>query len=244
MTVKRKKKREYAKELKIERGVFDEYTLLHLYKLLEKTRIMAESLVKEGKESVILAGRREKNGWVAIKIYRIKACDFKSMWKYLVNDQRFIRLRRNRRFIVNTWCQREYRNLKLASTAGIDCPKPIAFNENILIMSFIGEEGIPAPMLINADIPNPKKVYERVVESMKKLAKVGLVHGDLSPYNILFMGKPFFIDFSHGTMLRNIFALELLKRDVENINSYFSKLNVPVKESNTLYEELISLIRK
>jgi len=56
--------------------------------------------------------------------------------------------------------------------------------------------------------------------------------------------ESFFIDFSHGTTSESSLAPELLKRDVKNINSYFSKLNVPVKESNTLYEELISLIRK
>lgn len=243
MVLKRKKKREYYKELKTVRGVFDERTRLVLYRLLSKLEISAESLVKEGKESVILSGLTKNKKWVAIKVYRTMACDFKNIGRYLVGDPRFAKIKKNRRFIVNLWCQREFKNLKTAHRAGINCPKSIAYKENILIMSFIGESGIPAPRLIDVIPEKPEKVYEKVLKDMKKLAKIGLIHGDLSAYNILFLDKPFFIDFSHGTTGKNPIAPELLKRDVKNINSYFSKLNVGVKDSETLYKELIELIR-
>jgi len=244
MVLKRKRKREYYKELKIVHGVFDEHTLLVLYRLLNRNKISAESLIKEGKESVILSGLTENKKWVAIKVYRTEACDFKTIWEYLVGDPRFFGINKRTRTVVNLWCQREFKNLKIAVKAGVDCPSPIAFRENVLIMSFIGEDGMAAPRLIDIIPDDPEELYKMVLENLKKLIGDGLIHGDLSAYNILLLGKPYFIDFSHGTTAKNQIAPKLLKRDVKNINSYFSKLNVPVKDSKKIYDELIKLIEK
>jgi RIO kinase 1 len=238
-----KRKRESYKEFKIFRGAFDERTLLVLYRLTNKNSISVESLVKEGKESIILSGLKEEKDWVAIKVYRTEACDFKAMWKYLIGDPRFFGLKKNRRTIVNSWCRREFKNLKIAHEANVDCPKPLCFMENVLIMSFIGKDGKVAPRLIDVYLENPEDCYEGVLENLKKLVKCGIVHGDLSAYNILLHEKPYFIDFSHATTIENPQAFELLKRDVENINVYFSKLNVPVKDSKDIFNGLIRFLK-
>jgi len=244
MVLKRKKKREYYKEFKIVRGVFDERTLLVLYRLLNRKKITVESLVKEGKESIILSGLTKDKEWVAIKVYRTEACDFKTIWKYLVGDPRFHRITKKRRTIVNLWCQREFKNLKIAQEANVNSPKPLFFDENILIMIFIGKDGIVAPRLIDIIPDKPKELYELVLKNLKNLVKAGLVHGDLSAYNILLLNEPYFIDFSHGTTLSNPLALELLKRDVKNLNSYFSKLNIPLKNPKKIYKELNQIIKE
>ena len=246
MVLKRKRKREYYKEFKIVHGVFDEHTLLILYKLLNETKITAESLIKEGKESVILSGLTPEKKWVAIKVYRTEGCDFKKMWRYLIGDRRFKRLKKKKRTIVNLWCKREFRNLKTAFKAGVSCPEPITFRENVLIMSFIGhgKYGIQSLRLIDLILEDPLPVYRKIIRDLKKLVKAGIVHGDLSAYNILLWYKPYFIDFSHGTTIDNQIALELLKRDLKNINSYFSKLNLHLKQPEMLYGELKAVIKK
>jgi len=244
MVLKRKRKREYYKEFKIFHGVFDERTLLTLYKLLNKTKITAESLIKEGKESVILSGLTPEKKWVAIKVYRTEACEFKKIWRYLVGDPRFKSLKKRKRSIVNLWCKREFKNLKIAFKAGVNCPKPIVFRENILIMELIGEGGSPAPRLIDVILEDALPVYKDIIKDLKKLIKSGIIHGDLSAYNILLWNKPYFIDFSHGTTIDNQIALELLKRDVKNINTYFSKLNLHLKRPEKIYEELKKIIGK
>jgi len=244
MVLKRKRKREYYKEFKIVHGVFDEHTVLVLYRLLNKTKIRVESLVKEGKESVILSGLTPEKKWVAIKVYRTEGCEFKKMWKYLIGDPRFKGLKKKKRTIVNLWCKREFKNLKIAVKAGVNCPEPITSRENILIMGFIGENGIPAPRLIDVIIEDARPIYKEVIKDLKKLTKSGIVHGDLSAYNILLWDKPYFIDFSHGTIVDNEMAMELLKRDVKNINSYFSKLNLHLKPPERFYEELKGVIEK
>ena len=59
---------------------------------------------------------------------------------------------------------------------------------------------------------------------MKKLYQKGLIHGDLSQFNILnYNEDPIFIDFSQATTTEASNAEELLKRDIKNICHYFHK---------------------
>jgi len=243
MVLKRKQKREYCKDLKIVRGVFDERTLLVLYRLLNKDKISAESLIKQGKESVILSGKTKEGNLVAIKVYCVEACDFKTMWKYLIGDPRFKNIRKNRRAIVKVWCQREFKNLSMAYENGVYCPKPIDFMENVLIIDFIGDENELAPRLIDIIPEDPEELYKIILENLKKLVNAGLVHGDLSAYNILFWDKPYFIDLSHGAMIKNPLALELLRKDIKNVDAYFSKLGIKTDTEKT-YKELEQLIKE
>jgi RIO kinase 1 len=238
MVHKRKSRREYSKDLKTFRGVFDNRTLMVLYKLLEKNKIYVESMVKEGKESVVLVGSNGEGKHFAIKVFRTGASSFNAMWKYLIGDPRFQRVRKNRRHIVKEWAKREFKNTMIAFKAGVACPSPVDYSENILILDFIGKDSVPAPMMLNVDLENPGKDYEAVLKNMEKLAKTGLVHGDLSAYNILYLKKPILIDFSHGTTSKNPLFKELLMRDIKNINAYFSKL-IAVKSEEKLFNDLI-----
>jgi len=244
MALKRKQKREYYKEFKIVHGVFDERTLMTLYRLINKNGITVKSMLEEGKEAVVLSGTNRQKEWVIIKVYRVEACDFKKMWRYLVGDPRFKGISKRTQRVVKIWCQREFKNMKIAQEAGVNCPKPLAVQDNVLIMSFIGDSNILAPRLIDIIPDNPEELYKMIIENLEKLVNVGLIHGDLSAYNILLWGEPYFIDFSHGTTLKNQIALELLKRDIKNINSYFSKLNLHLKEPEEIYEELKKIIEK
>ncbi|MBU5688252.1 MAG: serine protein kinase RIO [Candidatus Aenigmarchaeota archaeon] len=236
----KKRLREDYKEFKIERGVFDNITLMTLYELMNKGYFNeVSSIVKEGKESAIFLGKGKEN--VAIKIYRTHAIDFKTMWQYLIGDPRFTKIRKNRHHIAYQWCLREYKNLVIASEAGVSCPKPIIAKNNVLVMQFVGDEK-PAPRLIDVDAS--RKDYLFILDQIKILLKADLVHGDLSAYNILYYEKPVLIDFSQATTLKNSIALELLKRDIENINSYFKKIGVKVKDSQKIYEKFLKMVKK
>jgi RIO kinase 1 len=219
-------------ELKVERKVFDQRTIFAIFKLMNKKVLKSvESLVKEGKESLVCFAKDWEGNPIALKIYRTLHCDFKRMWKYLISDPRFERIKKDRFAIVFTWAKREYKNLKKAYEKNVNCPKPFFVYENILGMEFIGKGDEPAPLLLNVELKNPKKTYEEVVENLKKLTQAKLVHSDLSPYNILyFEEKPVFIDFSQAVNNLHPLAKEFLERDCKNINDFFRKLNVEVDE--------------
>ena len=75
---------------------------------------------------------------------------------------------------------------------------------------------------------------------MKKMYNIGLVHGDLSSFNILnFNEKPVLIDFSQATLVKTPNSEELLERDVNNIVKFFKKLGVKAEIA-----EIMEKIRK
>jgi serine/threonine-protein kinase RIO1 len=82
--------------------------------------------------------------------------------------------------------------------------------------------------MIDVSLEEPEPVFDSIVESYLNLyQRGGLVHGDLSPYNILMGDKgPSMIDFSQGTVKEGPKATNLLFRDVETLAPYFVKLGI------------------
>ncbi|MCS7105877.1 MAG: serine protein kinase RIO [Candidatus Aenigmarchaeota archaeon] len=238
---------EDIKEFKIERKVFDERTLMALYRLLNKGIIKTvESVAKEGKESVVLSAKDKNNNWLALKVYRYEYCDFKSMWKYLIGDPRFFNVKKSRRAVVLNWAKREFKNLKIVYEAKVSCPKPVALEENVLVLEFIGENGKLAPRLIDVElsIEDAGYIYNFLLEELRKIVSSGLIHSDISPYNILIYEKPYLIDFSQAVPHSHPLAKEFLLRDIKNINSYFKKIGVEIEEEQKIFERLLGLMKK
>ena len=201
-------------------GVFDDLAVMALYKLLSKGIIKEiKTITKEGKESQVLIG--DDN--VAIKVYAIKASNFKKMHPYLIGDIRFKGIKKNKKSIIFAWCKKEFRNLEKARKAGVSCPKPIAFLNNVLVMEFLGKDYVPYPRLKDAKVKKDPKLFNEVIRNMRKLYKAGLVHGDLSEYNILIGDKIYIIDMSQSVLLSHPNAQKFLERDVKNVCNYFSK---------------------
>jgi len=74
---------------------------------------------------------------------------------------------------------------------------------------------VPAPRLVDVKLEDPETIYREVIENLERLVSAGLVHGDLSQFNILLHGDPVFIDFSQSIPSSHPFARELLQRDVK-----------------------------
>ena len=120
--------------------------------------------------------------------------------------------------------------------AGLAVPEPKKQLKNVLVMSYIGNEQQPAPMLKDFSLPNPKKSFKTIRKMMRDLyLEAELIHGDLSEYNILVEnGECFFIDVGQSVVLEHPLAEELLVRDVANICRYFKKLGVETEEKDIL----------
>jgi len=220
-------------EWKVYGNVFSKHSLDLLFQMSSQGHFEdLESTISVGKEANIFTAGTKSGGRIIVKIYRLENCNFGKMYEYLSRDPRYTSLNKKTRLIIFAWTQREYRNLMLAREV-IKVPKPIAFKDNILLMEFIGGE-YAAPELKDSPPKDPKKFYKKVLGNMQKLFKIGLIHGDLSPFNILNHDEePIFIDFSQSTMNTGDNARELLERDLKNIHHHFRKF-FPITEEDEL----------
>ena len=227
-----KKDREWKK---IWEKVFDHYTLGNLFKVFVKSDLEGlEYLVSLGKEAVIFKAITRKDKPVAVKIFRVETSDFKKMNEYIVGDPRFQNVPRNKRRLVEAWCKKEFKNLLIAEKARVHAPKPYSFSGNVLVMQFLGNEWA-APLIKDVEIDDPEKAFWSIVKDMKKLYKNGLVHSDISEFNILYWkGKPWLIDFAQGMLLKHPKAEEFLRRDTKNVISFFKKMGFEKDESSIM----------
>jgi len=217
-------------KFKTRHGVFDEFTNRTIFKLITEGYFQGViGPISIGKEANIFQAKSDE-GKVALKIYRLETCDFNRMYDYIKYDPRFIHLKKQRRKIIFSWCQREYRNLLKAREANVKVPVPLAFLNNVLVSEFIGDQN-PAPKLKDAIPKNKKLFFEKIVQNMKNLYKAGLVHSDLSAFNILnHKETPVIIDWSQATPLSNPNARDYIKRDVLNVVNFFKKQGLKINE--------------
>lgn len=219
-------------------GVFDGRTIQTLLKMLQNGKIASiDSVIKEGKESKVLAGHG-KNGAIAIKIYAVEAANFKRIQPYLEGDPRFKGVKSDRASIIRAWATREFKNLQRATEAGVSCPEPIAVKDNVLIISFIGELPLPAPRLTESEITDPQEVFDDIIRQMRLLwNKAGIVHGDLSAYNVLLWeGKPWLIDFSQAVVRDHPSSITFLERDIKNIVNWAKKVGAEADTEKAMAE--------
>jgi len=214
--------------------VFDKATLMTVYSLLNRGYIkQLLGVVKSGKESRIYRGVGPNGETLAVKIYLTVSAEFRrGMIPYIEGDPRFKGVKRDSKSLVYTWAQKEFKNLEKAQKAGVRVPKPIIVEKNVLIMEFIGENGATAPTPKEEQPRNPKTMYKTILSNIKRLyQKAGLVHGDLSEYNIMNdEGQPVIFDMGQSVLVEHPLAREFLLRDLRNLNSYFAKLGVDIKD--------------
>lgn len=131
-----------------------------------------------------------------------------------------------------SWLTYEYQTLESLHAGGGAVPKPIAAAENAILMSYLGDEAAAAPTLIEVrlDRDEAQPLYEEVVRNIRLMLGMGLIHGDLSAYNILYWeGAITLIDFPQVVDAhRNSDARFLLERDVTRISEYFARQGAKV----------------
>jgi RIO kinase 1 len=219
--------------------VFDQSTLMVIYHFLSKGVISEiHGVVSAGKEARVYWGKNKEDKELAVKIYLTASAEFrKGMLKYIEGDQRFKGVRRDTRSLIFTWAQKEFRNLEQATRARVRVPKPVAVRNNVLVMEFIGREGVSAPSMKEQSPSDPEKAYNLLLGYLERLyRKAELVHGDLSEYNIMmWRGRPVIFDMSQAVPTSHPMAEFLLRRDLENVNRFFNRLGVNVLSVEEAY---------
>ncbi|MCX6775731.1 MAG: serine protein kinase RIO [Candidatus Micrarchaeota archaeon] len=229
----RREDKQLKEKKKIESKVFDRYTMLILGGFLNKKIIRSVDYpIASGKEAVVFratAGEKfeGEEEHIAIKIYKIETSSFARMQTYIRGDPRFLGVGGVKRGIIFAWCRKEFRNLQICKDAEVPAPTPYFFKDNVLLMQFLGEEGIPDSLLVDVGSDNPEKDCNTLIGYVRKLYNRGFVHADISEFNILMHGDvPYLIDMGQGVLLDHPKAEEFMRRDVENILRYFRKYGI------------------
>jgi len=241
----------------------DPQTRLLLYKFVNGGVLDAiNGVISTGKEAVIMHAdggpgpERDTDEPMnvpkecAVKVFKTTLNEFKTRDKYIRDDYRFKDRfsKQNPRKVIHMWAEKELHNLAKMAKGGIRVPEIVVLKKHVLIMSFIGREGRPAPKLKDAADNMSRKdldlAYSQVVEMMEQLYSVcHLVHADLSEYNILWYEKEaWFIDVSQAVEPIHPSGLDFLLRDCTNVYNFFAKKGVECLKPHELFSKVSGLV--
>ncbi|XP_054620675.1 serine/threonine-protein kinase RIO1 isoform X2 [Dunckerocampus dactyliophorus] len=228
--------------------VLDPRTRMILFKMLSRGIISEiNGCISTGKEANVYHASTASGENRAIKIYKTSILHFKDRDKYVSGEFRFRHgyCKGNPRKMVRTWAEKEMRNLIRLQTAGILSPEPLLLRSHVLLMSFIGKDNMPAPLLKNAVLSESKarELYLQVVHNMRKMfQEARLVHADLSEFNMLYHhGDAYIIDVSQSVEHDHPQALDFLRKDCSNVNEFFVKHGVAVMTVRELFDFITDL---
>ncbi|MQL54594.1 RIO1 family regulatory kinase/ATPase [Acidianus ambivalens] len=183
--------------------------MLYVNKILNRLGL----IIGEGKESNVYYGYDFDNNTIIVKFHRVGNSSYKNARKL-----RGYRGKRSWISITLDNAKNEYIALKCLSENLAKVPKPLGYAYNAVAMEYI--EG---PSLLKAELNKPKEVLDSIIGSLRiaYLYCNKMVHGDLSPYNIIIGDNesPYIIDWPQWRQDDD----NLLNRDVNNIISFFSK---------------------
>lgn len=193
--------------------------------------------ISTGKEAVVLRGRCRQDpedptspiGDCALKVFKTTLTEFKERQQFLHGDRRFeARVgRQSARKLVKLWAEKEMANLIRMHRVGLPCPAVLAYKKHVLVMSFIGRDGIPAPKLKEMRL-SPAALDDCFAQCQQAMVTMytqcRLVHGDLSEYNMLYHdGRIWLIDVGQAVEPSHPRASAYLYRDCNNVTRFFRK---------------------
>jgi len=219
---------------KLESYVFDKRTLLLLSKMINKGILKSVDYpISTGKEANVFRASDADGNYLAVKIYKIKTAGFIKKMAYLEGDPRFKSIKNKDREIVKLFARKEFKNLQICERAKVHAPTPIYLSDDIVVMSFIGERGIPYATMDMVG-PRGEKDLDSILKDIRKMYRAGLIHADISEYNIMLGKVPYLIDFGQGVVLDHPNSGKFLERDVFNILNYFAKFGIKKDFEKTL----------
>ena len=126
------------------------------------------------------------------------------------------------------WQSAEVDALYRLAAAGVRVPKPFNFYEGVLLMELVTDaNGNAAPRLNDVELTAEQaRIYHRaLIQEVVRMLCAGIVHGDLSEFNILLsQDGPVIIDLPQAVdAAGNNQAKGMLERDVDNLASYFGR---------------------
>ncbi len=136
----------------------------------------------------------------------------------------------------SAWQRSEVDALYKLASAGVRVPQPFGFYEGVLLMELVTDEnGAAAPRLNDLELTadQARDFHARLIREVVLMLCAGIVHGDLSEFNILVdTDGPVIIDLPQAVdAAANNNASRMLERDVDNLANYFSQFAPELKDT-------------
>ncbi|MDX6327414.1 MAG: kinase 1 [Nocardioidaceae bacterium] len=151
--------------------------------------------------------------------------------------------RHGRSVAAGQWAWAEWEALKRFWSAGVPVPYPVQLDGTELLMELITVDGEAAPRLATTRPERPllESYYEQARGFLGSLARAGVAHGDLSPYNVLAAGdRLVVIDLPQVVdIVANPAGADFLLRDCRNLCTWFRRRGLDVDE-HALFAEVVA----
>jgi len=197
-----------------------------------------------GKESDVYIGLTPSNKKVTVKIHRSGRISFRQAKRkrlYLSDKRHISWLYRSRLSAKN-----EFTALKILHPFSFSVPIPVSWNRHIVVTEYY--EGIE--LFRTPHLENPRETLKKIIEEVINIYKKGkIVHGDLSEYNIILLGKNTiedkeFIIFDWPQWLHSSHPLakEYFVRDLTNVLKFFKRKYIPTLEIEHEMKNVLDMI--
>jgi len=148
-----------------------------------------------------------------------------------------------REVAAGEWAISEWSALVRCWGLGLPVPYPVQIDGTELLMEWITVDGESAPRLAQTrpDRPLLASYFEQLRDALGTLVQAGLVHGDLSPYNILAAGdRLVIIDLPQVVdLVGNASGFDFLLRDCTNVCDWFARRGLEV-DAHDLFGDLMA----
>ena len=148
-----------------------------------------------------------------------------------------------RSVLGRNWPDHELEVLGRLHRAGVNVPYPVERTTDGFLMQYVGDRTQAAPRLVQArlDRHDVQGAADQLVADLHRMMGEGLVHADLSVYNLLWWeGRLWIIDVPQAVDVgANAQAFDFLHRDLTNVGAWFASKGIPF-DADALLLDLLS----
>ncbi|MEJ7831640.1 MAG: RIO1 family regulatory kinase/ATPase [Nocardioides sp.] len=217
-------------------------------------------ILKTGKEAdVFLLERRdplEPDDGVVMAAKRYRSSEHRTFHRSAAyTEGRILRSSRDERAVrrksaygrqveAGEWAGAEWDALTRLWSLGVPVPYPVQIDGQEILMEWVTVDGETAPRLAQTrpDAALLQSYYDQLRETMAVLVQAGMVHGDLSAYNVLAAGERLvIIDLPQVVdLVGNPAGLDFLMRDCTNVATWFRQRGLATADEHELFADLMA----